>query len=338
MKKVRVENAVGLALAHDLTEIIPGEKKDAVFRRGRIIEKSDIERLLDIGKGHIYVTDGEEKEIHEEEAGRRIALASVDENVEIKPVKEGRVNMVSKIDGLVAIDRKLLAQMNRIENVVFTTVPDGYPVKRGDLVAATRIVPLYISEELLEKAQTVGRNALVRILPYRTMKAGLVVTGTEVASGRIPDASFRVEEKLKGYGLEVIGKRLVTDNIELIRDAVLGLSEEGADLVVTTGGLSVDPDDLTREGIEATGARVISYGAPVFPGAMFLVARLKGKYVLGAPACVYFDTHTMLDVLLPRIMAGKAISAATVRKLALGGLCMHCSACHYPNCFFGKGA
>jgi molybdopterin biosynthesis enzyme len=170
------------------------------------------------------------------------------------------------------------------------------------------------------------------------MKAGLVVTGTEVASGRIPDASFRVEEKLKGYGLEVIGKRLVADNIELIRDAVLGLSEEGADLVVTTGGLSVDPDDLTREGIEATGARVISYGAPVFPGAMFLVARLKGKYVLGAPACVYFDTHTMLDVLLPRIMAGKAISAATVRKLALGGLCMHCSACHYPNCFFGKGA
>ena len=337
MKKIRVENAVGLALAHDVTEIIPGRKKDAVFRRGRIIEKGDIDRLLDMGKGHIYVTDGKEKEVHEEEAGRRIALASVDGSVELQPAKEGRVNMVSKVDGLVAVDGNLLARMNRIENVLFTTVPDGYPVKRGDLVAATRIVPLYIPEELLQEAERIGKNSLVRVLPYKAMKAGLVVTGTEVASGRIPDASFRVEEKLKGYGLEVIGKALVPDDVERIRDAVLGALKEGADIIVTTGGLSVDPDDLTREGIEATGARLISYGTPVFPGAMFLVAKLKGKYVLGAPACVYFDTHTMLDVLLPRIMAGRTISAATVRSLALGGLCLHCGTCHYPNCFFGKG-
>lgn len=337
MKKVRVENAVGLTLAHDVTEIIPGRKKDAVFRRGRIIEKGDIDRLLDMGKGHIYVTDGNEKEIHEEEAARRIALSSVDENVELQPAKEGRVNMVSKIDGLVAVDSRLLGQMNRIEHVLFTTVPDGYPVKQGDLVAATRIVPLYISEELLGKAERVGKNSLVRVLPYKIAKAGLVVTGTEVASGRIPDASFRVEEKLKSYGLEVIGKRLVPDDIEHIRDAVLGVLQEGADIIVTTGGLSVDPDDLTREGIEATGARLISYGSPVFPGAMFLVAKLKGKYVLGAPACVYFDTHTMLDVLLPWIMAGRTISVAAVRKLALGGLCLHCATCHYPHCFFGKG-
>lgn len=337
MKKVKVESAVGLTLAHDVTEIIPGQKKGAAFRRGRIIEKTDIDRLLDMGKGHIYVTDGEEKEVHEEEAGKRIAASAVDESVEIRTVKEGRVDMISKINGLVAVDTRLLAEINKIKNVLFTVVPDSYPVKAGDLIAATRIVPLYISEELLQKAEGIGRKGIVRVLPYKAMKAGLIVTGTEVASGRIPDASFRVEDKLRGYGLEVIDKRLVRDDIGLIRDAVLEVSEEGADIIVTTGGLSVDPDDLTKEAIEATGARVISYGTPVFPGAMFLVARLKGKYVLGAPACVYFDTHTMLDILLPRIMAGKTINRAAIRKLAFGGLCLHCGECHYPNCFFGKG-
>jgi len=337
LKKVRVEDAVGLTLAHDVTEIIPGKKKDAAFRRGRIIEEGDIERLLDMGKGHIYVTDGEDREGHEEEAARRIAESAKDHTVEIRPAKEGRVNMVSAIDGLVAVDGGHLTEMNRIENIVFTTVADSYPVKAGSLVAATRIIPLYISEALIEQAERVGRKGIVKVLPYRSMKAGLVVTGTEVASGRIPDASYRVEDKLRGYGLEVIGKKIVRDDIAAIRDAVLQVGEEGADIIVTTGGLSVDPDDLTKEGIEATGARVISYGAPVFPGAMFLVARLKGKYVLGAPACVYFDTHTMLDVLLPRIMAGKTISAASIRRMGLGGLCLHCGECHYPNCFFGKG-
>ena len=337
MKKVRVEDAVGLMLAHDVTEIIPGEKKDVPFRRGRIIEKADVERLLDMGKGHIYVTDGGESEVQEEEAAMRIASAAVDGHMELRPAKEGRVDIVSRVKGVVAIDRRGLSEMNRVSQVLFTTVADRYPVEPGDIVASTRIVPLYISEELLGQAEGVGRKGIIRILPVQAMKAGLVVTGTEVATGRIPDASWRVEEKLRGYGLEVIGKRLVRDDVGLISESILELIDRGAEIIITTGGLSVDPDDLTKEGAEAAGAKVISYGAPVFPGAMFLVARLKGRYILGAPACVYFNTRTVLDILLPRIMAGEKVGAATVRRLALGGLCLHCAECRYPNCFFGKG-
>jgi molybdopterin biosynthesis enzyme len=337
LKKVRVEDAVGLTLAHDITEVIPGKTKDAPFRRGQTIQKGDIERLLDLGKGHIYVTDGEEKEVHEDEAGKRIALAAKDGNMDISPAKEGRINIRTRIDGLVTINTRALAEINRVKHVLFTVVPDGYPVKAGDIVAATRIIPLCISEELLTEAERIGRKGIVKVLPFKPMKVGLVVTGTEVASGRIVDGSERVEEKLRGYGLEVIGKKLVSDDVGLIRDAVLAMVDRGAEIIVTTGGLSVDPDDLTKEGVEATGARVIAYGAPVFPGAMFLVAKLKGTYILGAPACVYFNTRTVLDIFLPRVMAGKALTAGTVRSLALGGLCLHCPECHYPNCFFGKG-
>jgi molybdopterin biosynthesis enzyme len=337
LKKVKVQDAVGLVLVHDITEIIPGKKKDVAFKRGRIIEEGDVEKLLDLGKGHIYVTDGKESEVHEDEAGRRIALAAMDDYMELSPAKEGRINITSRVDGLVKIDRTSLMEMNRIKDVLFTVVPDRHPVKAGDIVAATRIIPLYIPEGLLEQAERVGRKRPVTILPFSRMSAGLVVTGTEVATGRIPDESGRVEEKLRGYGLDLVGRRIVGDDVGLIRDAILDLIGMGAQIVVTTGGLSVDPDDLTKEGVEATGARIISYGAPVFPGAMFLVARLKGVHILGAPACVYFNTHTMLDILVPRILAGDKVNAGTVRKLALGGLCRHCPECHYPNCFFGKG-
>jgi hypothetical protein len=337
LKKVRVEDAVGMTLAHDITEVIPGKKKDAAFRRGRTIEKGDIDRLLDLGKGHIYVTEGDEKEVHEDEAANRMATAAMDNHMKLMPAKEGKVGMVSTVDGLVTINSRLLAEMNRIENVLFTVVPDSYPVKAGDHVAATRIIPLYITEDLLVQAEGIAAKGIIRILPFKPMKVGIVVTGTEVATGRIVDGSGRVEEKLRGYGLEVIGKKLVIDEVPLIRDAVNEMIEGGAELIVTTGGLSVDPDDLTKEGVEAAGATIVSYGAPVFPGAMFLVAKLKGRYILGAPACVYFNTHTALDVLLPRIMAGRGVTAATIRKMAYGGLCLHCPECHYPNCFFGKG-
>ncbi len=337
MRKVRVEDAVGLQLAHDITEIVPGKKKDAIFLRGRTIQTADIEKLRDLGKNHIFVIDGPETEVHEEEASRRLGLSVVNESLELRAAKEGRTNILSRIDGLAIVNKKHLDEMNKVKDILFTTLPDRYPVKAGDVVAATRIVPLYVSEQLLRAAEAVGRKGIITVQPFRKMKVGLVVTGTEVATGRIPDASERVEEKLKGYGCAVLGRRLVVDDIALIRDAVRAFLVDGADLVVTTGGLSVDPDDLTKEGIEATGARVISYGAPVFPGAMFLVAQLNGKYILGAPACVYFNTHTMLDILVPRIMAGEKISAATVRKMGHGGLCLHCDVCRYPNCFFGKG-
>ena len=337
MKKVKVEDAVGLILAHDVTEIIPEKKKDVAFERGRIIEREDVERLLDLGKCYVYVIEGGEKEVHEEEAARRIAEAAMDEHMALTPPKEGRINLTSTVDGLVSVNTRRLYALNSVEHVAFTTVPDRYPVRAGEMVAATRILPLYIDEASLEKAERVGRQGVIKILPFKSMKGGLVVTGSEVFSGRIKDGSPIVEERLKRYGLEMIGKEFAPDDVSAIRDAIIRLFEKGADLVITTGGLSVDPDDVTKEGVAATGARIQLYGAPVFPGAMFLVARRKGKYILGVPACVYYSRNTILDIVLPWVLAGITTTKSDILKLAQGGLCINCGECHYPNCFFGKG-
>jgi molybdopterin biosynthesis enzyme len=337
LKKINVQDAVGLVLAHDVTEIIPEKKKDVAFKRGRIIERGDVERLLDLGKGYVYVIEGSETEVHEDEAARRIAEAAMDGHMALTPPKEGRINLTSTVDGLVSVNTRRLHALNSIEHVAFTTVPDRYPVKAGDIVAATRILPLYIDETSLGKAERVSRQGIIKILPFKSMKGGLVVTGSEVFSGRIKDGSPIVEERLKRHGLEMIGKEFAPDDVSAIRDAIIRLFEKGADVVITTGGLSVDPDDVTKEGVAATGARIQGYGAPVFPGAMFLVARRKGKYILGAPACVYYSRNTILDIVLPWVLAGITITKNDILKLAHGGLCINCGECHYPNCFFGKG-
>jgi molybdopterin biosynthesis enzyme len=337
LKKVKVQDAVGRALAHDITEIIPQKKKDVAFKRGKIIEQQDVEKLLDLGKNYVYVTDGVEKAVHEDEAAGRIAEAVMDDHMEMQPPREGRVNIVSKAAGLLRVNRTRLNAINSVEDVLLTTIPDRYPVKPGDLVAATRIVPLAIEEKLLKKAERLARQGIIRILPFKALKTGLVVTGTEVFTGRIKDGSPGVEERLRNYGLEIVGKEFAPDDIGSIKEAILRLFERGAELVITTGGLSVDPDDMTREGIAAAGAEIIAYGAPVFPGAMFVLARRKGKFILGAPACVYYSRNTILDVVLPPVMAGLNVTKRDILSLAHGGLCINCAECHYPNCFFGKG-
>ncbi|MCX7966115.1 MAG: molybdopterin-binding protein [Syntrophorhabdaceae bacterium] len=337
LKKIRVEDAVGKILAHDITEIIPGKKKDVAFERGKTIEKEDIERLLDLGKYHIYAFEKEIKGVHEEEAATRIAESIKDENMELLPPKEGKVSIISKVDGLFYVNLRHLFEINRIKDVLLSVVPNRHPVKKGDLVAATRIIPLYIKEKELKKVERVAEKGVISIKPFKHFKIGLVITGSEVSSGRIKDASYIVEEKLKGYGHEVMGKKVVPDSVSKIKDAILDLFEKGAQMVLTTGGLSVDPDDVTKEGIEATGAEVLFYGTPVFPGAMFLVARLKGKYILGAPACIYYNRYTVFDIVITRLMAGERMHKNDIIKLSYGGLCLQCEVCHYPDCFFGKG-
>jgi len=338
LKKVKVEHAVGMTLAHDITEVVPGKKKDVAFQRGRVIEREDIEKLLDLGKQHIFVFDKEIKGIHEDEAGMRIAQSIMDQqHMETVPPKEGKVSIKSAVNGLFYVNDKHLYEINRIPDVLLSVVPNRHPVKPGDIIAATRIIPLYIKEKELKRVERIGENGVISIRPFKYFKIGLVITGSEIFSGRIKDGSYVVEEKIKGYGLEIAGKTLVPDNVHAIRDATLGHFNEGAEIVVTTGGLSVDPDDLTMEGIEATGAEILFYGTPVFPGAMFLVARLKGKYILGAPACVYYNRNTVFDIILTRIMAGERMHKHDMVKLSYGGLCLHCDVCHYPMCFFGRG-
>jgi hypothetical protein len=337
LKKVKVEDAVGLTLAHDITEIIPGKKKDAAFRRGQVIEAGDVERLLDLGKGYVYTFQGKQRGVHEDGAGTRMAEALAGEHMTLAAPKEGKVSIHSTVHGLFYVNDRNLYAMNRVNDVLLSTVPNRHPVGPGDMVAATRIIPLYISETTLRKAEKIAREGVIAIRPFRSMKVGLVITGNEVFSGRVKDGSAAVEGKLAGYGLTLVGKTVAPDRIEAIRDAILDLIAAGAEVVITTAGLSVDPDDVTKEGIEATGAKVLFYGTPVFPGAMFLVARLKGRFVLGAPACVYYNRYTALDVVLPRILAGETMRKRDVVKLSYGGLCLQCKTCHYPLCFFGKG-
>ena len=337
MKKVKVEDAPGMILAHDITEIIPGTKKDVAFKRGKVIEREDVERLLDLGKRHLYVFEGEVKGIHEDEAGMRIAQCIMDGNMEPLPPKEGKVSIRSTVDGLFYVNDKHLYEINRIKDILVSTVPNRHPVKAGDIVAAARIIPLYIKEKELKKVEWVGEKGVIRVSPFKSLNVGLVITGSEVFSGRVADGSYVVEDKLRSYGLTVIEKKTVPDEIPEISRAILELFEKGADIVITTAGLSVDPDDVTKEGIEATGSEVLFYGTPVFPGAMFLVARLRGKYILGAPACVYHSQYTVLDIVLTRILAGERMHKTDMVKLAYGGLCLHCDVCHYPRCFFGKG-
>ncbi|HVN95922.1 MAG TPA: molybdopterin-binding protein [Syntrophorhabdaceae bacterium] len=337
MKKVSIEKALGKVLAHDITEIIPGKKKDVAFQKGIIIGPNDMEKLLNLGKRHLYVFDGEVKGVHEDEASTRIARSVMNDNMELLPPKEGKVSIVSTVKGLFYVNEKRLYEMNRIKNVLLSTIPNRYPVNPGDVVAAAKIIPLYIHERELKRVEKVSEKGLIRISPFRHFNVGLVITGSEIFDGRIEDGSDAVEKKIEGFGLSVIDKRIVTDDVSMIRAAVLSQLAMGADIVVTTAGLSVDPDDVTKEGVEATGAKTLFYGTPVFPGAMFLVARLNGKYILGAPACVYYNYNTVMDIILPRIMAGEEIHAKDMIKLSYGGLCLHCPVCHYPACFFGKG-
>ncbi|MCX7857975.1 MAG: molybdopterin-binding protein [Deltaproteobacteria bacterium] len=340
MKKVRVEEAIGMILAHDITEIIPGKKKEVAFPRGKRIEREDVSKLLDLGKANVYVMDNKNEGVHEDEATVRIAKALMDENMEYLPPREGRVQILSKVDGIFCVDKKGLLKVNMVENVLFSSLPDKYPVRKGDLVAACRIVPLYIKEKSLKKIENLGRKKIIRVFPYRKAKVGLVVTGSEIYNGRIEDGSVIIENKIREMGSEIVGKKLATDDVIMIRDFILELFDQGADIVVTTGGLSVDPDDVTKEGIEATGARVLFYGAPIFPGAMFLLAVYDEKYILGAPACVYYNKYTIFDIIFGRILSGedmRNIGKKEVASFSYGGLCLSCKVCHYPVCFFGKG-
>ncbi len=327
-----------MILAHDITEIIPGKKKDVAFTKGTVIKAADVERLLDLGKRHLYVFDGNVEGVHEDDAGGRIARAIMGKHMEATAPKEGKVSIKSTVDGLFKVDPEMLYRLNTVKDVLVGTLPNRYPVKAGDVVAAARIIPLYIDEKSLARVEKGWKNRkMISILPFRSLTAGIVVTGSEVYDGRVPDSSHIVDAKLKNYGSSIIGKTVVTDDIGMIRNAILDLFDKGADIVITTAGLSVDPDDVTREGIAATGAKTIFYGTPIAPGAMFLLAALNGKYILGAPACVYYSGYTALDIVLVRILAGEKVSKRDVAMLGYGGLCTHCAPCHYPACHFGKG-
>ncbi|NLF79740.1 MAG: molybdopterin-binding protein [Clostridia bacterium] len=339
MLKIKTEDAIGQVLGHDMTQIIPGVIKDARFRKGHILAAEDIPVLLSMGKEHIYVYEKKEGVLHEDEGAQ--ILWSMLRNQHIRPseVKEGKIECFAATDGLFKVDRDRLRLVNSAGEMIIATRHGDTPVKAGDKLAGTRIIPLVIEEEKLRRVQeAVGDKPLLELRPYQICSCGLIVTGNEVSNGRIEDKFTPViKKKLAAYGVEIIEHRLLGDCDRQITAAIGDMAAKGVEMVVCTGGMSVDPDDRTPLAIRNSGAAIVSYGAPVLPGAMFLLSYLGSIPVLGLPGCVMYAKSTIFDILLPRILSRDMITAAELAGLGEGGLCLGCAECTYPNCGFGKG-
>ncbi len=339
MKRIKTHEAVGEVLAHDITRIIPGRLKGAAFRKGHIIRDEDVPELLKLGKRYLYVLDKNESGVHEDDAAIRIAQAISGENLTWTPPVEGKSTIVSLCDGILTVNVQGLFEINRLGDLIVSTLKSKFPCKKEQMVAATRIIPLSLSAEEVEEVEEIAERfyPVVRITPYRKMRYGAVVTGSEILDNLIQDGfDHHVGEKLTRYGCELVKKLIVADDPHAICDAIRELKMLGCDLIVTTGGLSVDPDDVTPLGIKETGATIVCYGSPVLPGAMFLYARLDETPILGLPACVYYHSTTICDLVLPRVIAGDPITQTMIHEMGHGGLCLNCDVCRYPMCPFGK--
>ena len=340
MKLVKTEEAVGQVLCHDITQIIKGVTKDAVFRKGHIVTEEDIPVLLSVGKDHLYIWENDETMLHENDAA--LILYDICKNDHMRPseIKEGKIELIAECDGLLKIDTEKLNKINSLGEMMIASRHGNFPVKTGDKIAGTRIIPLVIEKEKMERAKEAGGDKpIFEIKPFLKKRAGMVITGNEVYHGRIQDTfSPVIEEKLSEYDVEIIGKEISDDNHEHITAAIQRLLEQGADLIICTGGMSVDPDDRTPLAIRNFGARIESYGAPVLPGAMFLLAYYGDSQipVMGLPGCVMYSKRTIFDLVLPRVMAGEVLEKKDLDVLGEGGLCLSCPVCTFPNCGFGK--
>ncbi len=338
MKLIRTEEAVGHVLCHDLTQIIPGQYKDARFRKGHVVAPEDIPVLLAMGKEHLYVWEMIPGMVHENDAAARLAALCGRENMDWSPVKEGKIELRSKIDGLFTVDSARLRAVNGLEDIMIATRHGGTAVKAGDKLCGTRVIPLVIEEEKLRRAEALaGPAPLLGVLPWKLRTAGVVTTGSEVAKGLIQDKFTPVVvQKLARFGIAVTEHRTVGDGLENVAAAIGQVREAGVDLILCTGGMSVDPDDNTPGAIKRSGAAIVTYGAPVLPGAMFLLGYFPdGTPIMGLPGCVMYAGATIFDLMLPKIAAGVAVTREEIADCGEGGLCLGCETCTFPNCGFG---
>ena len=337
MKKINVENAVGRSLCHDITEMKDGFK-GAAFKRGHIIREEDIPHLLDIGKRTIFVWEADAGEIHEDDCARRMAAMAPVEGAPYTEPSEGKVLLFADQRGMFRVNRELLRKIDSIGDITICTLPDHYPVEVGARLASMRIVPLVTKEEqIIEAERLCTEEKLLDLLPYQNKKLGVVITGSEVYTGRIKD-KFEpvVRAKMKQYPCEIVGVTICDDDLDMIVGAAKKHLENGADFLIFTGGMSVDPDDLTPTAVRQLGADIVTHGVPSQPGNMTLVAYLGDIPVLGVPGAAISLPTTIFDVLLPQIFAGQKITREELTGLADGGLCQMCKVCHWPNCTFGR--
>lgn len=355
-RTVPVAEAAGLVLAHDITEIRNQQFKGTAFRKGYIVRQEDIAHLRRLGKEHLPILEISGDDMHEDDAAYALAKALMGEGTKMEgEPKEGRINMLAEMDGLLKVNPEALLKFNMLGDVMCATLHDNTTVKKGQVVAGTRAIPLLVKRKVIEEAIAIARRGagVIRIKEMRRPKTGLVITGNEVYYGTIKDAFAPVViGKIKSLGGEFVGMHYAPDDETFIENKLRELIEAGADLLITTGGMSVDPDDVTRYAIENLGAVDLTYGSPVLPGAMFLIAYIKRGMglevgarneggsdllpILGIPACAMYYETTIFDLVLPRILAGEFIGRKELAQMGHGGLCLNCKECRYPVCSFGK--
>ena len=339
MKLMRSEDAIGQVLCHDITQIIPGVKKGPVFKKGHIITPEDVPVLLSVGKEHVYIWEKDDTRFHENEAAQILCEMSQNAHMKASDPSEGKIELSAEVDGLFTLDRKRLYAVNSLGEMMIATRHAG-PVKKGDKLAGMRVIPLVIEKEKMAKArETAGKTPLLTLTPYRAMKVGLITTGGEVYYGRIQDQFTPViKAKLAEYGAEVTHHVLLPDDNEAVTDKIKEFLAAGVDMVLCTGGMSVDPDDKTPLAIKNAGVNMVTYGAPVLPGAMFLLSYTDdGRPVCGLPGCVMYSKRTIFDLVLPYLAAGVPVTKEQIAAYGEGGLCLNCKVCTWPNCGFGKG-
>lgn len=343
MKCINTTEAIGCVLCHDITVIVKDVKKGVAFKKGHIVTEADIPELMKLGKDHLYVWEKDDTMLHEDEAAAILRDVCMGKNIAAGQPSEGKIELTATCGGLLVIDSERLLAVNSIEEIMIATRHSMTPVSAGDKLAGTRVIPLVIAKEKMERVRRVAGDApLMNVLPFKPLRCGIVTTGSEVFYGRIEDTFTPVvQEKLAAYGMPVIGHERCPDDRETIVAAIHRLRDAGAELILTTGGMSVDPDDRTPAAIRDSGARVVTYGAPVLPGAMLLVGYLPGANgdeipILGLPGCVMYAKRTIFDLVLCRVAAGMKIAREDIVAMGEGGLCLNCPICTYPNCGFGK--
>ena len=338
MKKIRIEDSVGSILSHDITQIIPGEFKGRLFKKGHIIKEEDIEKLLSIGKEHVYVWEPKEGQLHENDAAIRLSNLIRGKGVrESEEIKEGKIDLFADVDGVLKVDKKNLFKLNYLGEMIVATLHNNTPIRKGEKIAGTRVIPLIIDEEKIKEAERVIKDKIIWVEEIKPKKVLLITTGNEVYKGRIKDAFLPViERKLAYYGSTVVRQVILPDDKEMIKEEIKKGLAEDVDIIMCTGGMSVDPDDVTPTAIKECEGELITYGAPILPGSMFLLAYCNNIPVLGIPSCAMYSKKTVLDLVLPRILADEKLTLEDIVEYGHGGMCLDCKVCTFPHCSFGK--
>ena len=342
MKEIRTEDAVGHVLCHDITQIIKDKKKGVVFSKGHIIKEEDIPVLLSVGKEHLFVWEKQPGILHENEAAEILYKICAGSNMHGSDIKEGKIELIADCDGLLKIRRDALLAVNSLGEMMIASRHGDFAIHKGDKIAGTRVIPLVIEQSKMDRAvEAAGPEPIFSVLPFHPKKVAVVTTGSEIQKGLIKDTFTPVlQDKLAEYSCEMIGQTKPGDDRTQITQDILAFARNGADMILCSGGMSVDPDDRTPGAIKDTGADIVTYGAPVLPGAMLLLAYLdmgdRKIPVVGLPGCVMYAKRTIFDLVLPRLLADDRITAAEIAGYGEGGLCLNCPVCTFPNCGFGK--